>query len=159
MLKHKEDAVVAHIDDINQRLVIIEHKLKTLIKKRPIQFIRRLFVIIFYINILHSDHIERAKTRKHDNNEKPLNDNKSKASTTTITYDDIEKKVQMLENLSSVKNGEFKKCLIEVKALATDCIELKNRNDRLEVEVKNMERQMMLKDVTLAEQDMRIQVG
>ena len=157
MLKHKEDAAVAHIDDINQRLVIIEHKLKTLIKMRPKQFSRRLFLTLFYINILHSES-ESATTRKRDKKERPLNDNKSKASTTTLTWDEIKNKIQKLENLRSAMNEEFRKCLAEMKALAKEFPELKNRNDRLEVEGQNMERLMMLKDVTLAEQDMRIQV-
>ena len=70
----------------------------------------------------------------------------------------ITRKVKMFDNLRATMNKEFKKCLTEVKSLATDCIELKNRNDKSEVEIKNMERQLMLKDVTLAEQDLRIQV-
>jgi hypothetical protein len=69
----------------------------------------------------------------------------------------MDKAVQ-LESVCTVMNTEFKRCLIEIKALAAECTEQKSRAERLELDVKSLERQLMIKDVTLAEQDMRVQV-
>jgi hypothetical protein len=67
-------------------------------------------------------------------------------------------KAMQLESVCTVMNTEFNRCLIEIKALAAECTEQKSRAKRLELDVKSFERQLMIKDVTLAEQDMRVQV-
>ena len=143
---HKEEAVIDHIDGISQRLIVIELKITKIVND---------ITKTVTTNKATDGAINSTKERSGKDKQ---NKDAAAEGATNEQFTEIASKVQMLENLSTVMNREFKKCLTEMKSLSTDYIELKNRNEKLEVEIKNMERQLMLKDVTLAEQDMRIQV-
>ena len=143
---HKEEAVIDHVDGISQRLILIELKMTKIAND-----ITKTMTINKATDGAGNSTTERFGKDKQ-------NKDAATEGATNEQFIEVANKVQMLENLSAVMNREFKKCLTEMKSLSTDCIELKNRNDKLEVEIKNMERQLMLNDVTLAEQDTRILV-
>ena len=142
--KHKVDFVTFHIDQISIRLEQIDVKLNK----------------IYAEKLLQSASTSRdTQTDGADKNVVCGAEGGTVDISKAQNMKDVEAKVTILENVSAVMNKEFKKCLTEMKSIITETSELKTQISKLEAEKLNLERQLQLKDITMAEQDYRIQAS
>ena len=132
--------------------------------------------ITTHIDILGSNINELLKSLANStttNNEynKPINNANSKLTNITLKDDEAPQnnekidnnyfrtEMKTLENVCSVLNNEIKNLAGNQLTLMKKCKELEEHVGKLEEEKKEMGKQLLLKDVTITEQEMRLQVG
>ena len=77
----------------------------------------------------------------------------------TTDSKEMEEQIKILQNVCSVLNNDIKKLVNSQLEMIKKCRELEELAGKFEAEKKEMGRQLITKDITIAEQEMRLQVS
>ena len=151
--QHKAETTVLHIDLLGGKVQELEINLNKLTNDMKTMAIAHASAT----NVLNTgEHLAASATDKSGQLQPLLSDLKKLDSDQTQA---MINKITVLENVNKVMNMEFKKLLNELQTMTNRQQEMEKKFQDSENKRINLEKQVQLKDVYLAEQEMRINVS
>jgi hypothetical protein len=137
---HKKVLCVEHVDRLNEACIALTSRINQLTKMQE------------DVKISISE-LQLSSEHANVNARNPLSHNQDEISLAKPALD----KISSLEAVNIVMNGEFKRCLTDKQALSVEITQQKAKTDKLHVIIKEIDRQVTVTDITMAEHTMRIQ--